>query len=181
MYGGAIFNNLSSPTLTNLTISGNSSSLGAGIYNAENSSPILTNVVLFGNQASQQGGAIYNSYSTPTLINSILWGNTPDAIAGNTAANASYSIIQGGYPGEGNFSADPLLGPLQDNGGFTLTHALLNGSPAIDAGSPTTCPPTDQRGYPRPIDGNGDGLAICDIGPVEIGTFFSLYIPLIIK
>jgi len=65
---------------------------------------------------------------------------------------------------------DPQLGPLQDNGGPTPTHALLPGSPAIDAGG-SDCPPpaTDQRGFPRPVDGNDDGVATCDIGAYELG------------
>ena len=54
---------------------------------------------------------------------------------------------------------DPRLGPLQDNGGPTPTHALLLGSPAIDASS--ACPATDQRGVTRP---QGAG---CDIGAFE--------------
>src|SRR5262249_10564879 len=62
----------------------------------------------------------------------------------------------------------PGLGPLADNGGPTQTHLLLPGSPAIDAG--TSCPPpaTDPPGTPRPLDGNGDGTAVCDIGAVEV-------------
>ena len=63
---------------------------------------------------------------------------------------------------------NPLLGPLQNNGGGTrLTHALLGGSPAIDAGGAAVCPGTDERGVGRPQDGNGDGTAVCDIGAVE--------------
>jgi hypothetical protein len=54
-----------------------------------------------------------------------------------------------------------VLGPLQDNGGSTVTHALLPGSPAIDAGDPTRCRGTDQRGVPRPQG------AECDIGAFE--------------
>jgi hypothetical protein len=65
-------------------------------------------------------------------------------------------------------STAPQLGPLQDNGGPTPTLALLAGSPAIDAGS-GDCPPpgTDQRGVARPVDGNEDGTAACDIGAFE--------------
>jgi hypothetical protein len=60
---------------------------------------------------------------------------------------------------------DPLLGPLQDNGGPTWTHVPLEGSPIIDRG---WCDPgTDQRGVPRPIDGNRDNVWLCDIGAVE--------------
>ena len=63
-------------------------------------------------------------------------------------------------------NTDPLLGPLADNGGLTQTQALLGGSPAIDAGS-KNCTVFDQRGTVRPIDGNKDGKAVCDVGATE--------------
>jgi hypothetical protein len=79
-----------------------------------------------------------------------------------------------GFTSPGDLTADPLLGPLANNGGPTLTHALLPGSPAIDAvavadcvdafGDPIT---TDQRGVPRPLDGDGDGVVLCDVGACE--------------
>ena len=63
-------------------------------------------------------------------------------------------------------NTDPLLGPLQDNGGPTFTHALLPGSPAIDAGDPNFTPPPDydQRGpgFDRVVNGR------IDVGSVEI-------------
>jgi hypothetical protein len=68
---------------------------------------------------------------------------------------------------------DPLLGPLQDNRGPVPTRALLPGSPAIDRGapdldsSPFGCPATDARKVARPQDGDGDGVATCDIGAFE--------------
>jgi hypothetical protein len=69
-----------------------------------------------------------------------------------------------------------ILGPLQDNGGPTPTHALLSNSPAIDAGlNAFAVDPfnemallTDQRGLPRIADGNGDGIAIVDLGAFEL-------------
>jgi hypothetical protein len=66
---------------------------------------------------------------------------------------------------------DPLLGPLQDNSGPTATHALLTGSPAMDAGSDAACVgpdvrSLDQRGYERP-DGDAASGGRCDIGAVE--------------
>ena len=59
-------------------------------------------------------------------------------------------------------NTDPKLGPLANNGGPTLTIALLPGSPAIDAGDDSSAPPTDQRGFPRPA-----GPA-ADIGAFEM-------------
>ncbi len=77
---------------------------------------------------------------------------------------------------------DPLMGPLQGNGGLTDTHALLRGSPAIEAGEPGACSDvngapivTDQRGVTRPIGGN------CDIGAYEHEHPFGLYLPLIMR
>ncbi|MDX1523797.1 MAG: choice-of-anchor Q domain-containing protein, partial [Anaerolineae bacterium] len=66
---------------------------------------------------------------------------------------------------------DPLLGPLQNNGGNTDTHALKVGSPAIDAGSgpisPFPCADADQRGVTPRVDQPGVGTQICDIGAYE--------------
>jgi hypothetical protein len=69
---------------------------------------------------------------------------------------------------------DALLGPLQDNGGNTLTHALSPGSPAIDNADNLACPATDQRGAPRPQDGDGDGENNCDIGAYEVADYVPL-------
>jgi hypothetical protein len=74
--------------------------------------------------------------------------------------------------GPGDLSnVDPRLGPLAFNDGTglgrTRTHTLLAGSKAVDGGDNTGCPATDQRGFLRPQDGNGDGNAVCDIGAFE--------------
>ena len=161
--GGGVANSGSAPTLINVTFSGNVSSLGGGMHNVTASNPILMNVTFSGNSASTDGGGIYNNEnSNPIITNSILFGNTGGEIfSGNSVPVVTYSIVQGGHTGQGNLDADPLLGVLANNGGFTKTMALGAGSAAIDAGDDASCEATDQRGVTRP---KGDH---CDIGAFE--------------
>ena len=177
--GGGILNIDSSITLTNITFSGNLATLkGGGMYHfaSYGSNPTLTNVTLSGNSAST-GAGIYNDGSrNPIITNAIIWGNIPDQIMDNSLTTIiNNSVIQGGYPGTGNIAEDPLLGPLADNGGFTQTRAIGAGSPAIDTGSPTVCPVVDQRGYIRPVDGDGDVTAICDMGAYEFASSLATF------
>jgi predicted outer membrane repeat protein len=160
-YGGGMANEGSSPNLTNVTFYNNSATHGGGMINRDASSnPSLYNVT-FNSNTAVDGGAIANSGNI-RIVNSILWGDNGGEIFnpdGNP--NVSYSIVQGGYPGDGNLNANPLLGSLVDNGGFTYTMALLSGSAAIDAASDSLCPPYDQRGMTRPQGSH------CDMGAYE--------------
>ena len=72
-----------------------------------------------------------------------------------------------GFTAVGDIIADPLLEPLTNNGGPTLTHAIPYGSPAVDAGSNGYCTNGDQRGYPRPVAADFGSIPICDIGAYE--------------
>lgn len=134
--------------------------------------------------ASNTGGGVYNAFITVgyqcdlVLNNSIFAGNLGGldvsilSVPGGTATGAS-NLVQtsSGLPaGVVSLTSDPRLGPLQDNGGPSFTHALLTGSPAIDAGDDSTCTVTDQRGLPRPLDGNLDGVVHCDLGAYEAGS-----------
>ena len=89
------------------------------------------------------------------------------------------------FPGAGDQVGvtDPKVGPLTDNGGPTFTQLLLSGSSALDAGDNSSCPVADQRGEPRPQDGDGDGTDTCDIGAVEMPAVdsWSVYLPVIFK
>lgn len=188
--GAAIYNygasgGQASPTLVNVTINDNHGQSGGGLLNycgsSGASSPTLTNVTIVGNFATVAGGGLRNWSSgagcvvTPTLHNVILWGNMHlQMYSENAVPVVGHSIIQGsggsggawdanlGTDAGGNLDADPLLGPLQDNGGGLPT--LLPGElgSAIDNGDANACPALDQRGIARP---QGAG---CDIGAVEV-------------
>jgi hypothetical protein len=108
------------------------------------------------------------SFDVPSGANCFNGGGGKISSRGhNLASDASCSLV----PALGDlFSFDPLLGPLGMNGGATLTQVPQPGSKAIDAGDPAFCPPTDQRGVARPLDGDGDSTAVCDIGAVEVGV-----------
>lgn len=188
-YGGGMYNRYSDPILTNVTFSGNmADDYGGGMANRY-SDPVLTNVTFSVNSVSASGGGMYNQdNSSPVITNAIIWDNTPNQISSDSGSipTVTYSDVEGGYTGNGNSNLDPLLGSLADNSGFTLTHALLDGSPAIDAGNPNpaTCPATDQRGVSRPFDGDNDGLALCDMGAYEYAPLtihINIYVPIILK
>lgn len=183
--GGGMRNEYSSkPTLTNVTFSGNSAtsttSGGGGISNFY-CTPTLINVTISGNSAGNNGGGMNNDHSKSTLTNVIIWGNTApfaseifNFYTPTTPLTITYSVIKGGYTGTGNVSGDPILGALANNGGYTHTMALGSGSSAIDAGTNTVCPATDQRGVSRPQGSQ------CDIGAYEYEnaeTEFLVFLP----
>lgn len=180
-YGGGIFNQ-SDLKLTNATVSGNgafgATSVGGGIYNANTLT--LANATASGNWAAD-GANVFNfvSLSNPPSASFFVARNTivvnPQGGGSNCAGYIQSSGNNLSSDGSCNFAAtgdiqnqDPLLGALADNGGSTRTHALLSGSPAIDAGTNTGCPGADQRGISRPQDGDDDGSAVCDIGAFEV-------------
>ena len=181
--GGGIYN---APTglltVVNSTISGNlSKSSGGGLYNAGTAG--LNNLTITTNHADLGGGGIAVQGGTLNIWNSIVSGNidhaptskAPDCAG--TLSSAGYNLIGDsagctiGASAPGILTGvNPVLGSLQDNGGFSPTHALLDGSPAIDAANPSVpgsggnaCLAVDQRGAHRPR-----GVA-CDIGAYEAG------------
>jgi hypothetical protein len=155
--------------VSNSTFSGNSADYGGGIYQVGS---LTVSNCTFSENSAIVGGGIYKTGLGSLIVNdSILWNDTGGEISGSDTT-ITYSVIDGGYPGEGNTAEDPLLGPLQDNGGPTHTMALGPGSAAMDAGDNTMCAAEpvdnlDQCGWKRPVDGDGDGVEICDIGAFE--------------
>jgi predicted outer membrane repeat protein len=113
-FGGAIYNNTSDPVMRNVTFSANTAgSAGGAIYNLSSSGEI-TNATFHANTTAGNGGGLYmDDHSNPSMINVILWANIPDQIYnyGVNTTPITYSLIQGGYTGQGNISQNPLLSP----------------------------------------------------------------------
>jgi CSLREA domain-containing protein len=178
--GAGIWNS-GTVALENTTISRNhATDSGGALYNDLSSSPTVSlhNVTVFGNDALT-GGGIYNPQATVNIVNTLLGGNVDHAAHGSdcsgTLQSQGHNLIQtasgctiNGEVASNIVGKDPNVGPLADNGGRTATHALVIGSPAIDAGDNGMCPAVDQRSRPRPLDGDGDGTATCDIGAYEV-------------
>jgi len=175
------------------TLSGNSATRwGGGIYNAEGNLTISGSTLAY-NSASTGGGIYsYNIYypTISILYNTLVAQNflhnsdplSPSDLDGTFDVGSSYTLIGDGSGGLdaslGNLlgtPASPLdakLGPLQNNGGPTSTHALLDGSPAINAGDPAILPAPDQYdqrgvGFSRVVGGR------IDIGAIEVQALTS--------
>jgi hypothetical protein len=185
LHGGGVFNSGSgTATLVNCLFSGNAAVYGGGVAN--NGAPDISCCSFAGNTASTWGGGIYSfqSGSVLTVANCVLWSNSDGGgtdesaqihVANGTTA-ITYNCIQGGWSGVGSYNidtdpqfvdadgADDAFGTADDN------LRLTAGSGCIDAGDDAAVPPgvvTDLDGRLRFRDGDGDQIAIVDMGAYE--------------
>ncbi len=129
--GGGMGNYQSYPMVTNCTFTGNwAGSEGGGIYSVY-SDPTITNCTFSQNDAEYACGGIFFGYGNPTVTNCILWDNGGDEIYGGTPV-VTYSDVQGGYTGKGNFDVDPHF--ISFHGFDYFLHPT---SPCVDAGDPS--------------------------------------------
>jgi len=191
--GGGIYNSDNGTIrIVNSTISGNYNvslginvppGQGAGIHNAQGNIELISSTVSDNDAGWGGWGGIFNNFGTVELTNCIVAENR----GYSSVSNCSYGITSHGHNLENSDTCnlDPakddllntaaFLGPLADNGGPTLTHALLSGSQAIDNGDDTVCPATDQRGFHRPYGTH------CDIGAYGYGAHEYAFITAIAK
>src|SRR6266700_2018442 len=202
--GGGIYNDSNrsghvTVTINNSTLSGNLATVnGGGIYNdafAPRSQPLTISNSTVSENSAPFGDGIANRFSGPLTIGDTI---LKTGASGANIENLSGTVISLGYnlssdaaggdgtTGPGGFlnatgdirNTDPMLGPLQDNGGPRFMHPLLCLSPAIDQGKRNAIPAlamnTDQRGFPRPVDfasvPNAPGGDGSDIGAFELQT-----------
>ena len=185
--GGGIRSLASTFDITNSTISGNLSWQGSAIFSLSIGPPqgtsSLKNVTIAHNRfipLFMAGWPSVRSSGSLEIESSIIAANHMslggfDINAGSYTSLGHNLIgrIQGSIPSPGPTDLignsanpiDPVLGPLQDNGGPTFTHALLPGSPAIDSGNPLSFEPVDQRGVLRPRG------SAPDIGAFELSVY----------
>ncbi len=168
-YGGGVCGG-GTLNVNHSTFSGNTATYGGGIYGGTLN---ISHSTFTTNTATSSGGGIYKSSGAANVKNSILAGNSPNNCYG-TMMSQGYNLESGMDCGftdatdQQNAAAN--LGPLQDNGGPTWTHALLAGSAATNhipyqtSGCGDTYT-TDQRGYSRPCPAAEEGA--CDIGAYE--------------
>ena len=175
-------------TITNSTVSGNRADWGGGVDNFQychlnhcHAGALTLNRSLVAGNLATVGPEIENAVrigpASPKPLHNVTANNFnlfgADSNAGVTGFTPGPTDVVPGVP------LAHILGPLADNGGPTPTHALVAGSPAIDAGDPGGCRNNlkrllvaDQRGFARHVDGNNDGIVRCDIGAFEYGAEF---------
>jgi hypothetical protein len=202
--GGGIYNAFGTLTVSNCTFTANSASKGGGIYNF--GMMTVTNSTVSGNRAVSGGGGLYHTMvqgfpALALLHNTLIAGNfqgatgtTRDDVSGALDPGGDYNLIgdgsgmsglsngvNGNLIGSAAAPIDPLLGPLQNNGGPTRTMALLAGSPALNAGDPAQMGVADQRGVLRSggvnigaYQASASAFILTAQAPATAGTAFDL-------
>lgn len=197
VFNSGVMNIVNSTISGNKTIDSGGGILNSGTMGLFNVTIANNSVIplcdLIGGQVlctSGNGGGISN-LGTLTMANTIVADNQDNASDDGVAPDCSGILVSGGFSlientdgctlngdATGNkLNVESGIGTLKSNGGPTRTHAFRAASPAIDAGNLLGCLDhnnnlltTDQRGFPRPTDGNGIGDAQCDIGAFEAGA-----------
>jgi CSLREA domain-containing protein len=204
-YGaGAGIYNAGELTLSSSTVTLNTGSFAAGIYNAPTASSgvmltIQDSTIAYNNinaPTGQQGEGLYNAQDLTNIeIRNTIFASNGYPVPANIncySANPArlvslgHNLDSGGSCGfsltSDQMDTDPLLADLDFHAGFSLNYTLEPLSPALETGG--DCLATDQRGLTRPMDWNRDDVALCDIGATEAEPYFLppfAWFPLVVK
>jgi hypothetical protein len=150
-------------TLVNTLVVMNLATNAGGVHVDGRSRATLANCTVAGNRALREGGGIF-AVGPLTAWNTVVWANRADGGTWRSVCSAGgsvdirHSCVEGGWPGSGVITANPMLGP---------DYRLGAGSPCIDAGSDLGAPDDDRVRMRRPLDGRGLGAAAYDMGALE--------------
>lgn len=186
--GGGIFTEGAASQLfmTNCTVAANTAEFAGALLIRNSSSVSLVHCTISSNTGTGgSGGVVLESSAVLSLLNSIVAGNGDDiGGCGGTLTRSGNNIvgwqpscytaaaplgspnINGDYVGTSGSPINPLLSSLGNYGGPTKTMPPMAGSPAIDRATSISSI-SDQRGFPRPVDGDGNGSSVADIGAGE--------------
>ena len=130
--GGGMFNfHNSSPILMNVTICGNTAGSGGGIINSENCSPVMMNVTISGNTATVEGGGIYNSISSPIMTNVIICGNTASDKGGGMYNSGTSSPVLMNVTISGNTASGGGGGMYNNTSSSPIFGSVVLGTPTL--------------------------------------------------
>jgi hypothetical protein len=159
--GSAIFNS-GTAQIGNSTFSGNGLVLQREGAIQNRGTLVAVHVTIAHNGNNGGFGGLFAFGADTTLINSIFALNSGTECGISGGKVTSIALLATGNQCQPALSDNPQLAPLAANGGSTMTHALVEGSPALNLADPIYCPPTDQRGVERP-----ESLG-CDLGAFEL-------------
>jgi hypothetical protein len=168
--------------LLNSTLALNNASFGSGLMNKGDLTAVHLTIVANGLESNSGYGLQNEPGAAALFLHTLFAANLPANCAGDWAqatAPVPNLASDDSCPHFSLSDTQPLLGPLQDNGGPTFTYMPEAGSPAIDAGDPSLCAEvaTDQRGYNRWYNAAGQ----CDLGSVERDGVLLVYLPALAK
>ncbi len=166
-YGGAIKNEHGTLIITNSTFTSNgANSRGGAIDSGASSTLSVTNSTFKGNGASTAGG-IGNPSSVSTAKNVLMADNGGGNCYNGFSLSSTHNLADDATCAPGFAQVALVDLALGDLSGIPAYFPLNTGSNAIDAGTNVACPTLDEPGHPRPMDGNGDTVAVCDVGAYE--------------
>jgi CSLREA domain-containing protein len=181
-YGGGLYNK-GALTLENTSVFSNTAEAGGGLYVYDGKTTLIRNSTFSANQANFNGDNLSNNRGLTTIQNTIIADGPQNCSSSfNFIGDSSHNLTTDNscltYSASFVLVTPAKLGLSWQNSVLTIGDTSL----ALDAGDNTVCAATDQLGWTRPWDGDGDSSAVCDIGAHEfVPNLRQLFLPLLVR